>query len=190
MAKSSAMFDLRGFERFQRFLNAGLKHQRGPIADMFKQWGARYLTFAKRRFVKMSRGGWKPLAASTIKGRRGPGKSRRAKRGGRGAKTTTRGGAKNVSILRDTGTLLNALSIGAPGNLFKPIVAGIRVGFGGPSRHEGGQASIRDIAYFHDTGAGRLPRRQIIVGPDGPTVKRMKADVLRAIREIGRRSRI
>ncbi len=135
----------------------------------------------------MSRGGWKPLAASTLKSRRG-GKRRATRSPRAGTKTTTRGSVANVSILRNTGILLNALTIGAPGNLFKGIRSGIRVGFGGPSNHPGGKATIRDIAIVHDEGKGNMPKRQILARPDTQTVSQMQGRVKIAIQRLGKKS--
>ncbi len=190
MAKKEGI-DLTGLKRFQAELNRSIRNGQltGPIGTMFKQYGSLYLTFVRRRFVRMSRGGWKPLAESTIKARRGG--KRRATRSPRArTKTTTRGSAtaKTVSILRDTNTLLNALTIGAPGNLYKGIRGGIRVGFGGPSRHPGGKATIRDIAVAHDEGRGKLPKREILVKPDSQTTSQMKRVTQIGIQRLGKKS--
>jgi len=165
------MFDVRvtirldGLKRFVSLVNNGLqKETSGPMDSFLKRVGIRYLAFVRRRFVRFSRGGgdWKPLSLATIKQRRG--KKRRRTRAGARAKTTTRGSAIRPAILRDTGTLLNALTVNAPGNLLKRIPYGVRVGFGGPARHPGGKATIRDIAAFHNIGKG-VPKRRIIVEP-------------------------
>jgi len=172
---------LRAYGRLVRRATPGT-----PFDDMFRQWGVRYLAFTRRRFNRLSRsggGGWPPLAASTIRSRRGP--TRRKARKGSATKTTARGSAKNVSILRDTGTLFNALTIGMPGNLYRRFSGGIDVGFGGPSRHKKGNATIRDIAEFHQKGAGNLPRREILVQPDGATVRGMLSDMRRAAKALG-----
>jgi len=192
MMGGNVLLDVRGFDRFRRRFERGLRGNAGPIDDMFKKWGRRYLTFARRRFVRMSRGGWKPLAPSTIRARRGPESTRRKKARRRvgTAKTTTRVGAGKVAILRDTGTLLAALTVGRPGNLFKRIPYGVRVGFGGPSRHPKGKATIADIAGFHNQGKGKLPKREIIVKPDARTVQGMRRDTLTAARKVGRESEI
>jgi len=134
-----------------------------PFAIMFKQWGARYLAFARRRFVKMSRGGWPRLK-----------RARRHRRGRR----------ERAAVLRDTGTLFGALTPGAPGNEFRRIPRAIRVGYGGPHRHPKGRATIADIASFHQTGAGHLPKREIIVPPDQRTIRGMIRDGKRALRRL------
>ncbi|MBI5724603.1 MAG: hypothetical protein HZA50_11630 [Planctomycetes bacterium] len=85
------------------------------------------------------------------------------------------GGGKGV--LRDTGTLFNALTSGMPGNLVQRIKNGVRVGIAGPDAHPGGKASIADIAAFHNFGGGRLLRRQIIAQPDQQTQDGMRTDL-------------
>ena len=183
MAETKVKINISGLNRFFK----GIEHtQSGPMDSMFKQWGARYLGFARKRFIVNSRGGgdWKGLAESTKKRRRG-GKTTRRK--GKRRKTSI---SRGHAILRDTGTLLGALSIGAPGNMFDRIPSGIRVGFGGPTRHPGGGATIKDIAVFHDEGGGHLPQRQIIIDPDATTANGMAKDAKRAIAKIGRQSQI
>ena len=169
MAKGGVKLDMTGLRRFSQRLHGQLNLSKpGPVTDMVKQWGARYLTFIRRRYVRYSRGGgdWKPLAPSTV----------RKRRGGR------------AMVLVDLGILLGALTIGQPGNLFKRIRGGIRVGFGGPSRHPKGGVSIADIAKFHDQGMGNNPKREIIAEPSAQVVKAMQGDMTRAITRLGRQS--
>ena len=187
MAKKEGV-NLDAMKRFQKGLNRATRSGQltGPIGTMFKQFGAIYLTFTRRRFVRMSKGGWTPLAQSTIKSRRGG--KRRATRSSKAlTKTTTRGSATNVSILRNTGILLNALTIGAPGNLYRGIRGGIRVGFGGPARHPGGKATISDIAVIHDEGRG-VPKREILVKPDPMTIRQQQRATQIAIQRLGKQS--
>lgn len=129
----------------------------------YRKWGKRYETFIRRDFVKQSRGGmrWPKLSPATIKARKKKG--------------------KGAMILRDTGTLLNALTIGAPGNHFSLEKNGCTIGFGGSTSHPEGKASIADIARFHDEGTNKLPRRQILINPDQATVDGMGIDVKTAI---------
>ncbi len=187
-----------GIDKLLKILRQG-QFGAGPIYDMFRQWTARYSAFVRRRFVKFSRGGgdWKPLKASTIRARRGP--IRRRTRSSRArTKTTTRGSAGTVAILRDTGTLFKALTIGAPGNLHVRIKNGVRYGFGGPARYTrrgrrkkaGGQATISDIGVFHNSGAGRNPKRLILAEPDARTLAAMKRDTTAAVDRIGKMAEI
>jgi len=175
---------------------------------VLQQWGARYLGFTRRRFVTYSQGGgdWKPLAASTVRARRsgrvaGLGKlagvrrkagavrevRRRVAAGildafaGHAIETAILGGA---AILRDTGVLLNALSPGAVGNLLEssPSELRVRCGFAQTLHGDGkGGKTIQQIAAFHNTGGGALPRRTIFVVPDDATVAGMMGDLSRAL---------
>lgn len=154
--------DLAPLKRFEAALDRDLRaNGSGPIRAAIRQWGARFRAFIQERFVRMSRGGWPPL-------------KRRRRRG--------KGGS--VAILRDTGTMFNALTpvfASKPGAIQKDIPFGVRVGYGGPARHPKGKASIHDIARFHQTGAGPLVKREIIVGPDQRTLDLMAADMDRGI---------
>lgn len=146
-----------------------VKQFQGFLPDPLpKQWGVRYSAFLRRRFVRMSGGGWTPLAESTKAARRLAGK-----------------GAK---ILRDTGTLLSALTIGHAGNLFKKIRGGVRFGFGGGASHPDGGATIAQIARWHDAGSGNLPQRQIVVEPDAKTIRGMAGDVKRSVVRVGKKA--
>ena len=96
---------------------------------------------------------------------------------------------RKFAILRDTGTLFAALSptfTGKPGALEEGIPFGIRVGYGGPSRHPDGKATIADIASFHQTGNGKLPVREIIVAPLPNVIEGMARDMQRALRQLAK----
>ncbi|MCH7813907.1 MAG: hypothetical protein IID40_07790 [Planctomycetes bacterium] len=162
MARNQIRWDLGPLKKLARQLSSS----KLP-APLPRRWGARYSAFVRRRFTRQGDGSWRKLSPATIKARRGKGK-----------------GAK---ILRDTGTLLAALTIGAPGNLFKLIRGGIRFGFSG-MRHPKGKASIRDIAVFHETGAGNLPKRPILVPPDDRTLRGMQNDVKEVVQKLGKRN--
>lgn len=172
-ARARVKINMKPLERFKGQINRDLRRRsNGPVRKALRQWGHRYLGFTRERFVRMSRGGWAPLAASTIKARR------------KGA------GSGTPAILRDTGTLFGALSPGTPGNRFKDIENGVSIGYGGRSSHPDGQATIADIARFHQTGAGNLPKREILVEPDRTTKARMLQDMRRAVREVMRREQL
>ena len=131
-------------------------------------------------------GDWPDLAPSTKKGRRGAKRHVKRGHGAKGAKTTTRGSGASFAILRDTGTLLAALTIGAPGNKNEVIDAGIEVGFGGADKHPKAKgATIADIARYHNAGSGTLPVRKILVLPDTSTVSGMQADATNACHKLG-----
>lgn len=132
-------------------------------------WEARYRAFIYDRFDKFSKGmgDWAPLAKST---------ERRRRRGK---------GEGNNAILRDTGTLLasinpNITNLNAGGWQDSFIGLGanweVEVGFGGPSRHPNSDATIADIASFHQKGGPHLPQRKIIVPPPPEVVTQMRKD--------------
>jgi hypothetical protein len=172
--------NIEGLKRFGAAVAAGMRgggKAAGPIGAAFRQWGARFRAFIRERFAAFSRGGgdWADLKESTKRRRQGPRK---------GAK-----GARSFAILRDTGTLLNAVDptfSGKPGQLQQDIPFGIRVGYGGPGRHPKGKATIADIAAFHQEGAGHLPARKIIVAPSpaSDVVNQMAEDMNRALKAI------
>lgn len=161
------------------------------LRRMLKQWGVRYIEFVRRRYMRLSRsnggGEWPPLSPITIA------KRRQGKRGtSRVRDPVTREfvrGAGTAAILVDTGSLIAALNIGAPGNLFRNMSNGrLRVGFA-PTRHPGkpGEASIltfAEIATIHNfgrRGTPRIPARPILVAPDAATVAGMVSDTKRAV---------
>lgn len=180
MINATVKVDLGILKRFKDRINTDLRAGGqitggSPINNAIKQWAVRYRSFIQERFLIFSRGGgnWAPLSKATIKARRG---SRKGKR-------------KNfvAAILRDTGTLFNALSpefSGKPGAMELTIPFGVRVGYGGPAMYtkkHRGIATIADIANFHQIGAGHLPKREIIVTPDQHTLELMAQDMERAI---------
>jgi len=183
MITVTVKIDLKKLKKFQgllkRDLRAGGQTSGGsPINNAFKQWGVRVRSYLQQRFVLYSRGGgdWAPLKPSTIRARRGSKKGKR----------------NSVAILRDTGTLYNALSpefTGKPGAIEEKIPYGVRIGYGGPGRYTnkyGGVATIAGIASFHQVGAGYLPKREIIVLPDDHTLELMSEDMLRALDKMNR----
>lgn len=169
MISAKVKINLKGLTKFGDRFKSELKGTAtsGPVASMKKQWAMRYRSFAQLRFDKASKGDgtWPPLKASTIARRR------------KGSST----------ILRDTGTLfaaLNPVFMSQPGALQSSIPWGIRVGFGGPSRHPSGAVSVADIASFHHFGKGVLPVRKILVSPPQSVVKAMVQDAERAAKKL------
>lgn len=137
----------------------GLSRYRGKIdqvnSGVYKKWAVRYRSFTQKRWDRFSKGGgdWAPL------------KSRRG------------------SILRDTSTMFNTMApiISAPaGSINKLIKDGIEVGFSGSQTHKSGKATIAQIAFWHQTGAGNNPERKIIVPPDANTLDAMRKDMQKA----------
>ena len=185
---SSVTIDLRGLNNLEKLVRDGMRGggKGNPIRRAFHQWGARYRGFVQERFDRFSKGGgnWKALSKATVKRRR------------KGRKRTARSKSKTFStgsaaILKDTGTLFRALQPGfvsLPGQLEKDIQYGIRVGFGGPGKHPNSRFTIAQIARAHQTGAGKLPKREIIVDPDIRTVAGMQADMQRAVNKAVRQT--
>jgi hypothetical protein len=165
------------------------------IEDMFTQWADRYSAFVRRRFNQYSRGGgdWAPLALSTVQRRR------RGKRGSvftndRGqwsrrlfvARDTRRGmlvaSPAAYAILRDTGSLFGALTIGARGNLTRRGPGTVTFGIEGGATGKG--VTLGQIARWHDKGAEKLPQRRILVQPSAGVVRNMASDSALAARKI------
>lgn len=122
--------DVRPLKRFQQSLDP-----QSPVMDrLFRRIAAVYSAFTRRRFVAYSRGGggWPYLAPSTIKRRR------RGK--GKGA----------PAILRDTGLLFMALTIGDVNNYTKRTRAGIVYGFGDAKK--GRPVVLREIVHRNKNG--------------------------------------
>jgi hypothetical protein len=165
---AEVVVDLRGLGRYKRALNDEVRaRSRGPVRDAMTQWAARYRGFAQKRFAKFSRGGgdWAPFSPNTRR---------------------KRGSMSSASLLRDTGLLFAALEAaftGQPGAVQQDIPFGVRAGFGGPGRYPNG-VSIADVAMFHQTGAGTLPERRIIVTPDVQTLAAMRRDMDRALKKL------
>jgi hypothetical protein len=90
----------------------------------------------------------------------------------------------SVAILLDTKVLFNALSLNMPGSLVQRLASGVRVGIGGPSTHGQGQPTIADIAQAHQSGKGHLPRRRIVVKPDGPTIALLRRAAVACVRAL------
>lgn len=125
----------------------------------WKRIGVIYLAYVRRKFVENSRGGglWPPL-----KRKRKRNKS-----------------LDNQAILRDTGFLLQSLSVGAAGNFLEHSINSVTVGFG-KVPHGGDNASnLREIAIYHNEGQGNLPQREILLAPDEITQDRMISELKR-----------
>ena len=85
--------------------------------------------------------------------------------------------------------MLSALNVGGRGNLFKDIQNGVRVGFGGGTKHPSGKATIAEIAVFHNVGGkgGKPPQRAILVEPDSAAIRAMNAAGKRAVGKLLRK---
>lgn len=150
--------------------------------------GYRILGQWQRDFNRNARGGgqWAPLAASTMRARRGPSRANKK-----------RGGPRKFSILINTGLLRASLTGGNAGNVFQSLQVGgkygIRVGIGGNARglvRKGNQlvpakATLGQIARWHNDGAGRLPKRIIAQPLNGQTLAACRRLEQAAIAEAG-----
>ena len=176
--------DKRAWDDFTAAIAAG----RGELRGVFKQWGRIYLSFVQRRFNAFSRGGgnWPKLTEETVKRKRGkasPSRRRRARRVSAAAGSV----AAPTAMLVATGTLKSALDIGSPGNVFKLLVDGARVGFA-QTRHPAGGVSILGLAVIHDLGLGRVPQREILVEPDTDTQRQLNRSLSLGLDKLGKRS--
>lgn len=110
------------------------------------------------------------------------------KRARAGLKKNTNLKDRKFSILRDTNTLFTALSpefSGLPGQEETPISNGIQVGYGGNAKHPSAKtATVADIASYHQTGAGHLPVRRIIVEPTASVIESMTKVMQSAVSKI------
>jgi len=173
--------------RLRRFLSSP------EFGAVRRQWSARVSAYTLRRFDQFSRGGgnWPALTTGTVRGRRG-GRSKVSARSSSLARTRDGGlvnAGKNVSILKDTGTLRNALRLGSPGNASRDIKDGIEYGIaGGPATIRVGSESIGkaptvgQIARWHQDGAGDNPKRLIVVRPDAATLRAMRKYLIDGMR--------
>lgn len=96
--------------------------------------------------------------------------------------------AVSANILKDTGILFNALTIGQMGNRVQAIPFGVRYGFTEaphPPRKgsKKSKLTIARLASIHHNGnpARHLPRRTILVQPDAQTLRGMANDYARAV---------
>jgi hypothetical protein len=135
----------------------GLTSQRSPEMVAFKKGAAKdYRAFLFDRFNRFSRGGgnWK--------------KTQRWKRNKprRGGQFKVAGGGKRFHlILRDTNTLMNALTpefSRKPGQYQKLSGNSIIIGIKG-GKHPKFKGSVGKLAAIHNYGKGRMPKRQIFV---------------------------
>ena len=164
-----------GMNKFNRMLRAATEQIGAPTNPhriMLRRWAARYATFTRRRFIKLSRGGgdatggWPGLKASTKRRRR------KARPGSKGT--------RQFSTLIDTNQLSRAIEPGQDGNFLQDVGGGINIGFAAvPKRVRSGKrpsATLGEIASFHHFGKGNLPKRPILVDVDDNTRRQMLGD--------------
>jgi len=159
--------DLKKLKRFRKVVDVDLRRKgNGPIRKALKQWAYRYRSFARRRWLAQSKGGgdWPVLKPQTIARRR----------------------KKSDKILIDTATMLGGFTPefgNKPGQIEEDISFGIRVGLGGSSPHPRGGVTLGDLYRIHHFGQGRVPARPLVVQPDAATVRGMRSDMKRAMKE-------
>ena len=182
---SVVKINLDGLKRFRSQIEQNLRGTtNGPIRAALRQWGARFRGFIHERYSDFSRGGggWRALDKKTIAHRR------KGKGGG--------GAAIVAAILVDTGTLKNSMDpkMAKPaGSIQQDVPFGVLVGYGGPARHPKGNATIADIAHFHQSGAGNLPdspARTIIVPPSGHVQSLMAGDMERGLVKLAEQTKL
>ena len=81
----------------------------------------------------------------------------------------------------------NALGAGAPGNVFKILPDGVRVGFD-QSRHPAGGVTVQGLAVIHDLGLGVVPKRVILVKPDDATQRQLNRALSTGLDKLGKQS--
>lgn len=191
--------NLEPLDRISRSLRRQSLGGEGPVRDTFRQWAGRWRSFTRQRFDRLSKfggGEWDALEESTKEARARKKQARGGKKHKKGTKVNIAG--RRFSILRDNNLLFGAISQtfarasktwNKPGGLQEDIKEGIRAGYGGPSLHKDSAgktsvATIADIASFHQTGAGHLPERKIVVSPDDATIRRMNGDLERGVKKL------
>ena len=95
----------------------------------------------------------------------------------------------NVSILVDTGTLRNALTIGQAGNVTEQQGLTATYGIGGPAGHNSDRLTIGKLAAYHQNGGtipGRPPQREILVAPPEEVMAKLRQHAATAIRKVTR----
>ena len=167
MAQKYANLNLAPLRKYRKALRQELLTGTEPD-NLLVTFGRRYLAFLRDRFrVNRAGGGdWAPLKPETIRRTKG----------------------RRLGILYVTGAVFNALRQGQPGNLFKRIQYGVRVGFGGPAKHPDSDATIAQIAIWHDEGTRHVPQRQLIVPPDAALQKLMRDDAKRMVEKLAKQA--
>ena len=150
---------------------------RAAITRVYKLFKAGEITAAQRdkklKIARRSQQRWVKQAY---------GKAIKGKKGLEGLPTA------GVAILRDTGVLFNALTVGAVGNVNRRKGLVAEFGIGGPAQHPGARgATIGRIAAYHDQGGtipGRPPQRQILWMPPSELIALMLQDAQRALKAL------
>jgi hypothetical protein len=167
MASASVFLNIRPLEKFSAGIRREVTTGSNREDDLYTAWGRRYLAQLRDDFRRNRAGGgaWPPLAPATLK----QGKAR-------------------IGILDVTGAVFNALRPGQPGNLFQRTPTGMKVGVGGEAKHPDADATIAQVAVWHNDGAGNLPVRRIINPPDATTTAGIQKDARAALARIAKES--
>ncbi len=164
--------NLHGLRKFKTALSNDLRTSESrPIRDALNEWAVILARFWTARWSMFSAGGgdWRPLKPKY--------KAWKARKG------------LLTLILRATDLMFQSFApemAKKPGRLSEEIPNGIRVGFGGGMNYPhttNPNVTIAQIAMFHQTGAGNLPKRKIIVPPDTETRALMRATMQEAVQE-------
>jgi hypothetical protein len=154
---SEVIVRLDGFKKYRKALQPGSEFWN----KFFKRASIRIRSWAQERFDKFSRGGgdWPPLSPRTKR---------------------KRGDTSKASILRDTNTLFRVLTpvfIKSPGAVEDIDKDGVKIGFGGPSKHPNARVlTIGQLAAIHHFGRGRVPVRKLLVEPPKNIVDAIEGD--------------
>ena len=160
--RTTVTVNLRGLTKFREALKADLRLSgNSPIRHALDQWKTLLARFLTHRWYTFSQGGgnWKALKPATL--------TRKIKKG------------LLPFILRATDEMFQAFApamSGKPSRVAEDIPLGVRVGFGGDMSypHSTAHVQMSKLAMWHQTGAGNLPARKIIVPPDTETKKQMR----------------
>lgn len=175
--KPTVKLNLKGLQHLAKSFKAQEMGKSGHIRNALQLVVTRYASWVRRRFIKYSNkgGNWPDLKPATKLARARKGKRSRYKKvvsiiktkSGKhvGRSAAGRFVKLDYKILRDTGMLLEALSIGGPGNLLLDFPKFIRFGFDATKQHKGSKLSIQRLAVIHDQGLGNVPKRSILVTP-------------------------
>lgn len=149
---SKLTLNIEPLRQFKAEVARGIRSGSGEIGKVYRKWAVRYRGYIQERFDRFSKGGgdWAPLKS------------------------------RDGSILRDTNTLfaaLNPVFTGNAGALERIVAGGILVGFGGSATHANGDATVAQIAAWHNEGAGFNPQRTIIVDADRALIRDFTKDM-------------
>jgi hypothetical protein len=169
--KLKATVDIRKMDRYRSIINKQLRLGTGEIGKAYTKWGVRIRGFLRRRFKRLSKGGgeWPPITLETAR-------------------------AKGFNdILVETGTIYSKFAFGRKSIVSNYIrsrglrhTVSISVFTGGDEPHPKGNGvtTVSDIVGYHQTGAGNLPVRKVVVPPTEQIQRGMAADMQSAVDRI------